>query len=325
MASSHEPAGVAPGGSVGRTRRSVRETVRAYKDLAKLDIFDVYLTVPLAWSLLEPDLWLDGRSIAVLLLVLVGQVGIVTAACAFDDISGLRDGIDPVTYGPSESLRKRRRKPLVDHRLSEREALAYAYGAVITGVLALAVAYVVSDGPAWLLLGAAGVSLGALAYSWGPKLSYHGLQDAVVILCLGGTFVLTYAVVPGRVEAIAVFEGLLLGIWLMQMTIFGNVHDREADRAAGRVTMAVRLSEAGLRRYTLAMYGLGWAVLGAGLVSGELPWYALLLTLPALVLQLVIVRDAVLGPNALKGRLLGIHVLRVGIVGLFATNLILMH
>ena len=119
-----------------------------------------------------------------------------------------------------------------------------------------------------------------------------------------------------------VLEGLVLGIWLMQLTAFANLHDREGDGRAGRVTMAVRLEPAAYRRYLIALFVLGLAVLVAGLVTGELPWQLAPLLIPALAMQWTAFRAGVLNDDGLRGRATSLNVLRLGWAALFVANLV---
>jgi 1,4-dihydroxy-2-naphthoate octaprenyltransferase len=305
------------------TTHGFKERLIAYKDLAKLEIFDVYLTVPLAASLLSSDEFGHASSIAILILMLIAQVGVLTAACALDDVAGVRDGIDTFNYGEDAKLRKRKRKPLLDNRLTERQALRYAYLAGAVGIAAFVASYAVADfEPRWVLLLAAVVVGAVISYSWGPKLSYIGGQELVVVLALTFTLAGTYALLTGGMTWTVVLEGLLLGIWLMQLTAFANLHDREGDRRANRVTMAVRLEPAAYNRYLSVLFVLGLGVLGAGLATEELPWQLTLLIVPALVLQWLAFRAGVLRNDGLRARATSMHVLRAGWLALFVANLV---
>lgn len=324
--------GAATSGAAGegarprRGGRSLLERVVAYKDLSKIDLFEVEANVFVAWTLIPGSQAGDATTLAILALVLLMQVGILAGASALDDVMGLRDGIDDFNYREGATLRKRSRKPLVDQRLSERQATRFARSVIALAVASGVAAYAVADfSPLWLLPATIALVVAVVGYSWGPKLSYHGGQEVVVIGGLAAAVSFTYAVATDDLRWAVVLEGLVLGAWLMQLTAFGNVHDREGDARAGRMTMAVRLSEAGNRVYLLALFAFGWAVLAAGVATGELPWVVLLLQAPVVAVQLAAIRAGVLGDDALLGRRLSIHVLRLGIVALIVANLIEFH
>src|SRR4030081_2815194 len=86
---------------------------RAYARLAKLDIYDYYFSLPIVWAMLPAADRLSPRDLAVLLLVLVGQITLCAAVCAFDDVTGYRDGSDLANYGPDKPARRLARKPLI--------------------------------------------------------------------------------------------------------------------------------------------------------------------------------------------------------------------
>ncbi len=319
----HEPITVPQVGSAPQAQRSLRQRIGDYKDLAKLEIFDVYLSVPLAWSLLPVALLDDPSVLGRLLLILIAIMGVVTAACAFDDVQGARDGTDAINYADAVATRSVKRKPVLDGRLSDRQALTYAYSAVGIGLLALVAAYAARDfSPWWIGAGYLVIALAAACYSWGPKLSYIGAQDLVVIGANATNLILIYALAVGEVQWPVVFQGFMLGSYLMALTAFANTNDIDGDRAAGRKTMAVRLSPRANARYNAGLVFFGWAVMLVGIVTGELPWWLLPLNVPALALQAAALRAVLRDDEPLKARAVGLKVYRLGWLSLFITNLI---
>ncbi|HEV7806228.1 MAG TPA: prenyltransferase [Solirubrobacteraceae bacterium] len=303
---------------------SVRERLIAYKDLAKLDVFDAYLCVPLAWTLLDGAQAVQPRTIALLVLLLLFNVGYLAAASALDDVQGVRDGIDIVNYSESGVLRKRKRKPLLDHRLSERQALRFSWTCVAASLLAAAAAFALAGAePWWFAPLVVGTILLAINYSWGLKLSYLGGQDFVVIFGFALNFNVMMVLLTGGLSWIAVVEGVLLGCWLMHVGSWANNNDREGDLQARRMTSAARLSERGAQRYTAGLYVLGWAVLVAGVATGTLPWWFLPLQIPALAMQIAALRVGIGERNNLAARLAAMRSHRLGWAGLAVANLIL--
>lgn len=299
----------------------LRERLIAYKDLAKLDVFDAYLCVPLAWTLLDGTLAMEPRTFVLLVLLLLFNVGYLAAASALDDVQGIRDGIDLVNYSGSETLRKRKRKPLLDHRLSERQALRFSWTCVAGSLLAAAVAYAVAGAePWWFAPLAVGTIVLAINYSWGLKLSYLGGQDFVVIFGFALNFNVMMVLLTGGLSWIAVVEGVLLGCWLMHIGSWANNNDREGDLQARRMTSAARLSERGAQRYTAGLYVLGWAVLVAGVATGTLPWWVLPLQIPAIGMQVAALRLGIGEGNHLAARLAALRSHRLGWAGLAIAN-----
>jgi 1,4-dihydroxy-2-naphthoate octaprenyltransferase len=301
----------------------LRERLIAYKDLAKLDFFDVYLSVPLAWTLLDTAQAGEPRSFGLLALMLVFNVGYLAAACVLDDVEGIRDGIDTVNYDPSDALRKRKRKPLIDDRLTERQAVRFALACVIASTLAGTGAFLLAGAePWWFVPLALAMMAMALNYSWGLKLSYVGGQELVIILGSTLNLCLMFAIVDGTMTWTVVVEGALLGFWLMQLTSFANVNDREGDRQAGRMTIPARLSVRGAQRFTAGLYALGWVVLATGVAAGALPWWLLALQLPCVALQLVALREGIGRRDWLAARFACIRVYRLGWLSLLVANLV---
>lgn len=310
---------VTQGGDVAAGHASLRERLVAYKDLAKLDFYDVYLSVPLAWTLLGTPT--DARAFVLLALMLVFNLGYLMAACALDDVQGIRDGIDTVNYDASATLRKRKRKPLVDDRLTERQALAFAWGSVLVAIVAGVAAFAVAGATPWWFVPLAATMMAiALGYSWGPKLSYVGGQELVIILGSALNLALMFAIVDGALTWTVVAEGVLLGCWLMQLTSFANVNDREGDRQAGRMTIPARLSVAGAQRFTAGLYVLGWVVLAAGLAAGVLPAWLLVLQLPVIAAQALALRAGIGRRDWLAARVACIRVYRLGWLSLVVAN-----
>jgi 1,4-dihydroxy-2-naphthoate octaprenyltransferase len=306
---------------------SVRERLVAYKHLAKFDMFDVFLTIPLAWTLVGFDAMLEPRTIAILVLSLIGVVGIRTAESALDDVAGLREGIDLANYMANPSVhRPKKRKPLIEGRLTEAQALRYAKLAVATGVVCAVAAFAVAGfEPSWVPFAAAFAAALVVSYSWGPKLSYIGGQELVVFLGVSFTLSMVYAVITHDLTWMVVSEGLVLGIWLSQPMIFANLPDIDADRQAGRITMAVRLEERAYRRFTAVFFALGWVVFAIALATGALPWWAAFAQLPALGVQVFAIRAWLRRHDPLLARHSCHYAYRAGLLGLAVTNLIVVN
>jgi len=315
--SSHVVRGATPG---------IRRRIVAYKDLAKLTEWGAFLSVPLVWSLLDSHHWTAPRTFAILLLSLATQAGVRTAESALDDVAGVRDGIDVVNYAEASPHRARGRKPLLDMRLTEAQARRYAYTAAATGVVAFVIAFAVAGfAPFWAPLTAAFAATLVVTYSWGPKLSYHGGQELIVISGVAVSVITTFGLIEHSLTWPPVIEGLIMGIWLMQPVTFANMHDLDGDRQAGRQTMAVRLSAAANRRYILALFGLAWTIFVAALATGQLRWWFVLCLVPCMAIQSRALRAGVWGENFLLARRACHLAYRIGFVGFFCANLIQFH
>lgn len=307
-----------------RARYGWRERAIAYAQLTKLHQFGVFLSVPLVWSLLPSSLATDAQSLAILALALVTVVGVRTAESALDDVAGLRDGIDAATYaGEGDAHRKRSEKPLLDGRLTERQAVRYAQAAAGTGALAFLAAFAIAGfDPVWVPLAAVAAALLVIGYSWGPKLSYLGAHDLVVTVGVSFTVFATYGMIADDLPWLVVVQGLTLGLWLTVPMTYANLADREADGRAGRNTLAVRLSPASFERYTVGVFLVSWVPFVTGVATGTLEWCVTLLVLPCLALQLAAFGQGLRGDRPLLARRNCHRAYRLGWLGLVVANLV---
>ncbi|MGH3468298.1 MAG: UbiA family prenyltransferase, partial [Thermocrispum sp.] len=195
--------------------------MRSYLDLAKVDVPELWLGVPVAWSLLPEATWFAGRTIALFLVFLLSVVCITAAAQALDDVQGARDGTDDTNYAP-DKLRRRSRKPLIEGRLTQRQAILFAKITTLVGVGGVFAAWLVADlTPLWFPL-ATGASIAlAVQYSYGMSFSYRIFAGGEVVLAVttASTVILAYALVAGTVSVAALACGWLLGMGILQVSV----------------------------------------------------------------------------------------------------------
>ncbi|PYC80592.1 1,4-dihydroxy-2-naphthoate prenyltransferase [Streptomyces tateyamensis] len=298
---------------------------RAYARLAKLDIYDYYLSVPLLAALAGPTGWAaPGRTSVVLLLVLLGQVTLTAALVTFDDVTGYRDGSDAANYGPDAPARRLARKPLVTGALTDGQAVRFGWLALAAcavswaGALALA-----PHRPAWAVLGVVLWFALGFQYSWWLKLSYHGLQE-VFIAALGWFFVLPFhGLLTGQAGGLAIVQTLLFGLGPLLFGVYSNINDIPGDRSVGRPTVAVLTSPRGNALFVAAVSALETVLIAGAAVSGLAPWWFLPAMAPVIGLR---VRQFVLGigrGDILRARLLGVRIHRLAVALLVAVDLLL--
>lgn len=84
--------------------------------------------------------------------------------------------------------------------------------------------------------------LAAIAYTAGPyPLGYHGLGELTVFVFFGLAAVCgTYFVQALRVDAIAVWVALPMGLLTVAILIVNNLRDVKTDRISGKMTLAAR-------------------------------------------------------------------------------------
>lgn len=128
--------------------------------------------------------------------------------------------------------------------------------------------------------------LAALAYTGGPyPLGYHGLGEVAVFLFFGLAAVCgTYYVQALRLDWLAVWAALPMGLLIVAILVINNLRDVDTDRASGKLTLAARFGAGWARREYL------WMVIAAYLVPllmwlsgaagpfvlaawGTLPWF----------------------------------------------------
>lgn len=142
----------------------------------------------------------------------------------------------------------------------------FASGSAIGGYLAL------TRAPEILWLGIGGVAL-SVGYTAPPlKLVYRGLGDAAVAAGFGPIMTLgSYAVVAQRLSSEAFYASLPVAVFVMLILYVNQVPDRRGDEAAGKRTVAVRLSP---RTITLGydlFVVLGFALIVAGVLARVMP------------------------------------------------------
>lgn len=162
---------------------------------------------------------------------------------------------------------------------------AVARGTAVTFVLAgLVGVYPVAVG-GWpvLAVGLAAIAA-AILYTGGPwPYGYHGLGDLFTFLFFGPVAVVgTYYVHTGSVAPPVVAVSLPVGFLVTAILVVNNLRDIEADRRAGKRTLAVRLGARGTRIQYALLVGGAFVLVGLLRLAGLLPaWFWLpWLTLP---------------------------------------------
>ncbi|QQQ79884.1 UbiA family prenyltransferase [Saccharothrix sp. 6-C] len=294
----------------------------AYVKLAKLDIVDYYLGVLVVWALLAPSLRLDVGVLGAMGVFLVGEVLVIVAMVALDDLTGYRDGSDTANYAPDAPARKLDRKPLVAGTLTEPQVLRFALITAVAGAAvwlgALAVA---PHRPVWTVALVAVTYFFALQYSWGLKLSYRGCQE-FFLAALGWALVLApYGLATGRIDGLVVVQALIFGLGPLLFGVYSNTNDVEGDRRVGRPTVAALTSPAGNRRFVRAVSACELLlVLALPLVGG--PWWFPLALLPTILLRAQQLRVGFGEGDILRARRIGIDAHRVTVVALVVVNLV---
>jgi len=310
---------------------------RAYAKLAKLDILDYYLSIPLVATMLVPFAVAGsaaggsaassagaGRVLLVLGLFLLGELTMVAAMVAFDDVTGHRDGSDAANYGPDAAARRLARKPLVAGTLTERQAIRF--GCAALALCALFWGATVAAAPArplWAVLGTGACLVFGFQYSWWLKFSYRGFQE-IFLAALGWGYVLPlFGLLTGRAPGFVVVQALVFGLGPVLFGVYSNINDRAGDRAVGRITVATVTSERVNSAFIAAVSAAEALLIVLPAAFGVGPWWFPLLMSPVLALR---ARQWVRGNlrgDVFGARRGGIHLHRIATALMAAANLLL--
>lgn len=152
-------------------------------------------------------------------------------------------------------------------------------GMWITFALAalIGVYLIIVAGWAILLIGLTAI-LAAIAYT-GP-ISDRGLGDIFVFLYFGVAAVVgTYYVQALTTSPAAWWMSVPIGLLIVNILVVNNLRDIEADKAAGKITLAVRMGVAATRKEYIVLLAIAYLILLLALVFSLLPAWTLLVWL----------------------------------------------
>jgi len=166
--------------------------------------------------------------------------------------------------------------------------------------------------------------LAAIGYTGGPlPYGYYGLGDLFVFIYFGIAAVGgTYYVQTKAWDSIIWWAAVPLGLLSVALLVVNNLRDRENDRRAGKITMAVLLGEAGTRaEYAFTVF-VSYLIVTAAVALKVFPTGALLvwLSLPLAIKAMRIVNTQTGRPLnaalALTGQLIFVFgaLLAIGLV-----------
>ncbi|MGH3622232.1 MAG: UbiA family prenyltransferase, partial [Sciscionella sp.] len=306
-----------------RARRQ-ESTARSYARLAKLDVYDYYLGMLVVLSLvLVPTTRFDPRVLPMLVVFGLGEVFVIAAMVALDDLTGYLDGSDIANYGPDAPLRRKLRKPLVAGTLTPAQALRFAWVTAVIGAVLWALAIAIAPHrPLWGVVLIAVTFVISLQYSYGLKLSYHGFQE-LFIAALGWALVLApYALATGVFDGFVLVQALLFGLGPLMFGVYSNTNDLDGDRGVGRPTVAVLVSPKGNAVFVGVLSVAEFLLVAGASLSGVAPWWFVLAMLPSTALRAFQYRTGFVAGDIMRARRIGFRVHRVTVVLLVAVNLV---
>lgn len=299
-------------------------SIRVYARLAKLDVFDYYLAMPVVWTLVPTTDRLAVRVVATLVLFLLGAVWVLASAVSFDDVTGYRDGSDAANYGPDAPARRLARKPLLTGELTPREAIRFAWcGAAIGTVLWVLAIAIAPYRPAWAIVATLVCLFISIQYSYGLKLGYRGGQELILIGFGVGMVLAPAGCVVSHVNGLVLVEAVLFGLGPLLFGVYSNTNDVAGDAAVQRRTAAALLSPRGNAVLIAALSVSEPTLVLVVTVAGVAPWWLPVALLPTMVLR---GRQLLVGlghADVLSARRLGIHTHRTTAVALIVANLAL--
>ncbi|HEX6354426.1 UbiA family prenyltransferase [Actinophytocola sp.] len=295
---------------------------RAYARLAKLDIFDYYLSALVVWSLLAPAARVDGQHLTVLGTFLVGEVLLMATLVALDDRTGYHDGSDLANHGVDAQAGRLHRKPLLAGTLTERQVVRFAVLTAALGALLWIVAVVAAPHrPMWTLVVIVVTIVFYPQYSWGLKVSYRGFQEVYVAALGWALFLAPYGLLTGHAPGFVVVQALLFGLGPLLFGVYSNTNDVEGDRAVGRLTVAALASPRGNAVFVGLVSLAELALILCAPLAGAPGWFPLVM-LPTILLRANQYRLGFRRLDILRARRLGGWVHRVTVLTLVTVNLL---
>jgi 1,4-dihydroxy-2-naphthoate octaprenyltransferase len=194
---------------------------------------------------INEDAFRLGPALAALLAALLIQIGTNLANDLFDYRKGADAGerLGPVRVTQAGLLKPEQ----------------VAAGTAITFGLAAALGLYLIAAGGWpvLVIGLLSI-LSGIAYTGGPfPLGYNGLGDLFVFVFFGFAAVCgTYYVQAGTVSAAAFWASIPMGALITNILVVNNLRDIDTDRAAGKLTLAVRMGPGGARGEYVLMLAL---------------------------------------------------------------------
>jgi 1,4-dihydroxy-2-naphthoate polyprenyltransferase len=232
--------------------------------------------------------WLHGAVWWKALLALAVAVALIIGVNFANDYSDGIRGTDDVRSGPVRLVGSRLATP---GSVLTVAVLAMTVGAVAGFALAVTTA-------PWLIGVGAACIAGAWLYTGGSKpYGYAGFGEFAVFVFFGLVAVLgTQYTQALRVDWVGVLLAVTTGALSSAVLVANNLRDIPTDAQSGKRTLAVRLGDAGTRRFYQALLALA-AVLTLALTAAS-PWCAVGLVATPLALRAAApVRSGRIGPE----------------------------
>lgn len=315
-----------PGAATVPPASGARARLVAYARLSKFEfVLDYYLSMVVLWTALAGSVRFAPDTLTTLLLFLLGEVGVISAVMALDDVNGIRDGSDRANYlgTGGTPLRPLERKPLLTGALTVPQATRFGYLSLLWGaVFWTAAAVAAPERPLWALVVTGLVLFAGFQYSWGLKLSYRGLGEVLIMGCPLVIVVAPYGFVTGHLPATVLVQAVLFGLWQILVSCYSNTKDISGDAAVGRSTVAVHASARGNLIFIGALSAVDLLLTVGASAVGWVPWWFFAALLPEMALRLRQFTSFSRNGDALLARRRGVVAFRTGVAGIVLANLI---
>jgi 1,4-dihydroxy-2-naphthoate octaprenyltransferase len=258
---------------------SLRRKLKAYGRLLKVNNPDLAL-YPLVTMAIVSTQYRETRYWVIYLLFVLFSFCCQALSLVLDDIEGYLDGVDQLG---AQGKKKNQPKPLLSGELTVAEARQAALVLALVGCALVPVLTAMSSQPLLALLLLVATFAVPTQYSFGLKLSYHGLGEFVIVYGAVCTAALPFWLLNGTLTVEVVVASLMCGLPFAALVVNSHILDYAADKATNRRTLTVILGVERVRWVALTITAGFWALYAAGLVKGVLPLTALiwLLLLPA--------------------------------------------
>ena len=234
--------------------------------------------------------WVAVAAFAVALLLQIG-------ANFANDVADFRSGADnDRRLGPTRVTQGGLLSP---RQVEVATALTLAF-AVIPGL------YLIWQG-GWIFAIAGLLAIGAaVAYTAGPAYGYVGLGDLAVFLFFGPVAVAgTAYLMTHQLTTLALLSSIPMGCLITAILVVNNLRDVETDRAAGKMTLAVRLGRAGARGEYALLLALSYLVPVIAWLTGLASFWVLLALVTAPLAGMLLQRVRTVEGRALNPVLAG--------------------
>ena len=181
---------------------------------------------------------------------------------------------------------------------------------VTLGVAAVAGLALAAAAGWWLILVGLSCAAAVLGYSGGRRpYASAGLGEAFVFIFFGLIATVGSAYVQTEAfTSVALVAAIPVGLLASAILVINNLRDAPTDRGAGKMTLAVRLGDAGTRNLYRALVGGAFAAVAAVAVAARSPWpllalAALPLARPPLAVVATASRDRLIAALGATARL----------------------